>query len=105
MATEKNTGTSHVTVENPLTIYTAASCKEHWVAALAEAEALELDVSEVAEIDGAGLQLLIMIKREAAEQGKPLSIVGHSPPVLEVLDLCHLAGFFGDPLVIPSPIH
>ncbi|TAN46776.1 MAG: anti-sigma factor antagonist [Methylococcaceae bacterium] len=105
MATETNTGTNHVAVEGALTIYTAASCKELWVAALNGADGLELDVSAVAEIDGAGLQLLIMIKREAAEQGKSLCIVGHSAPVLEVLDLCHLAGFFGDPLVIPSPTH
>lgn len=92
----------HTAIQGPLTIYTAASWKEQLLEALAACDALELDVSAASDIDGAGLQLLIMAKHEAARQGKTLRLVGHSPQLLEILDLCHLAGFFGDPLVISS---
>lgn len=97
--------TKAVAVHDPLTIYTAADWKGRLLAALEGCDALELDVSAVAEIDGAGLQLLIMSKHEAARQGKTLRIVKHSAAVLDALDLCQLAGFFGDPLVISSPTH
>lgn len=94
---------SHLAVQGPLTIYTAAEWKQRLAAALAETDALELDMSAATEIDGAGLQLLIMAKHEAARQGKDLRIAGHTPQLLEILDLCQLAGFFGDPLIISPP--
>lgn len=93
---------SRVEVAEELTIYHAAQLKEDLLAPLAQAQAIELDLSQVAEIDSAGLQLLVLLKREAAAAGKRLSLVGHSPAVLNVLDLYNLAGFFGDPLVIAS---
>jgi len=89
-----------IAIDGELTIYTALELKEKLLAGLAEAEALELDLSEVGEIDAAGLQLLVMIKQQATETGKALSFTGHSPVVVELLDLSGLAGFFGDPLLI-----
>lgn len=83
-----------------MTIYTALELKDKLLTGLAEAEELELDLSEVGEIDAAGLQLLVMIKQQAAASGKVLSFTGHSPVVLDLLDLSGLAGFFGDPLLI-----
>jgi len=63
---------------------------------------IEIDLSHVTEVDGAGMQLLIAAKREAILHGKSLRYVGHSKPVLDMLDLCDLVGFFCDPVVIPS---
>ncbi|KFB67349.1 STAS domain-containing protein [Candidatus Accumulibacter vicinus] len=85
-----------------MTIYQAQSQKEQLLAALAAAEALDLDLAAVPEIDTAGLQLLLLLKREALQQGKPLTIVGHSPAVQRVLDFCNLAGLFGDPMFISA---
>jgi len=103
---DKPDGTDHevkqVEAAEELTIYHAAQLKEELLAPLAQAQAIELDLSQVAEIDSAGLQLLVLLKREAAAAGKRLSLVGHSPAVLNVFDLYNLAGFFGDPLVIAS---
>jgi anti-sigma B factor antagonist len=85
-----------------LTIYHAGQMKEALLGPLAQADALEVDLSQVAEIDSAGVQLLVLLKREAAGAGKRLSLTGHSPAVLSVLDLYNMSGYFGDPLVLPS---
>jgi anti-sigma B factor antagonist len=53
-------------------------------------------------MDTAGLQLLMLLKREVLQQGKRLTISGHSPAVQQVLDFCNLVGVFGDPMVISA---
>lgn len=88
-----------------LTIYQALDTKQHLIQALAECDVLELDLSQVPEIDTAGLQLLIFAKREAARLGKDLSLVAHSPSVRQTIDLCNLAPFFGDPVIITAQEH
>jgi anti-anti-sigma factor len=87
-------------IEGELTIYTVTELKEKLLSALSKTEKLELDLSEASEFDAAGLQLLIMLKKETEALGKTLHITGHSPVVVELLDLSGLAGFFGDPLLI-----
>lgn len=87
-------------IEGELSIYTAAEVKPQLYSALQQNAELELDLSAVSEMDSAGLQLLIAAKREAADRGVTLRLTQHSPAVLEVLDLCNMAPFFGDPLII-----
>ena len=96
----KNQTSGRIVIEDELTIYTALELKDKLLAGLSAAEELELDLSAVGEFDAAGLQLLVMIKQEAAALGKVLRFTGHSAVVLELLDLSGLAGFFGDPLLI-----
>lgn len=91
-----------LSVDDELTIYNAAALKPALLDPLQRAGALELDLSQVPELDAAGVQLLVLLKREGAAVGKNVSFSGHSPAVLKILDLCDLAGYFGDPLVIPS---
>jgi len=85
-----------------MTIYNALEQKSRLVAALESGSGLELDLSQVIEMDTAGLQLLILAKREAARLGKQMSIVAHSPTVRQTLDFCSLTAFFGDPVVITA---
>ena len=85
-----------------MTIYNALDQKNRLMSALAEVDMLELDLSHVGEIDTAGLQLLILSKREAARRNKSVTIVSHSPAVRQTLDFCQLAKFFGDPVVITA---
>lgn len=102
----KNQQNSRLVIEGELTIYTAMELKDKLLTGLLATEELELDLSEVGEFDAAGLQLLVMIKQEAAALGKVLRFTGHSPVVLDLLDLSGLAGFFGDPLLFvrkPTP--
>ena len=93
---------SQLRLEGELTIYTAGEMKERLLDALAGTDALELNLGEVTEIDTAGAQLLILTKREAALAGKRLTLSEHSPAVMELIETFNLAGWFGDPLVIPA---
>jgi anti-anti-sigma factor len=88
--------------QGELGIYTAMEQKEALLQVLEQADTAELDLSRLSLLDTAGLQLLLLARQEATRLGKPFSIVGHSPAVLEVLDLCNLTGHFGDPVFIPS---
>lgn len=89
-------------IEGELTIYTAAELKGRIVAALEAAQPIEIDLSRVDEIDSAGLQLLILAKREAARAEKKLTLVNHSQAVIECLDMCNLVGEFGDQVILPA---
>lgn len=88
------------TLEGEVTIYGAAVLKARLLEKLAACRELEIDLAQVVELDSAGLQLLILAKREALAAGKKLRLVNHSHAVLEILDLCGLGDYFGDPLVI-----
>lgn len=93
---------SRLAIEQDLTIYHAMEQKQQLIEALERAEALELDLSQVAEMDTAGLQLLMLAKREAGRMNKQLSIVKHSQVVRQTIDFCNLAAFFGDPVIITA---
>ena len=73
-----------------LTIYTAAETLTQLRERLAEHQACALDLSEVTEIDGAGLQLLLWLRETARARGIELRLVAHSPVVAEVLALLQL---------------
>ena len=99
---ERKDGLQLLQIEGELSIYSAAELKAQLLPYLAQPGELEIDLARVSELDGAGLQLLILAKREAARVGATLRLTRHSRAVLEVFDLCNLAAFFGDPLVISS---
>lgn len=94
--------TTRLYLDGNLTIYEAAAHKDRLISALADCQVLELDLSQVAEMDSAGFQLLALVKREAGHQGKHLGLVAHSAAVREVLMFFDMVGFFGDPLLIPA---
>lgn len=89
-----------LTIEQELTIYTASEMKAQLMTLLENSSELEFDLSQVGEMDTAGLQLLILAKRECLARGGNLRLSNHSPAVLDVLDLCNMIQFFGDPVVI-----
>jgi len=102
-ATQTTTdGAAHLMLDGAMTIYNAAEIKNQLLGALNAANILELDLSHVGEMDTAGFQLLVMAKREATRLGRTLRIIGHSPPVQEVIEFFNMAAFFGDPLVITA---
>lgn len=91
-----------LTVREDLTIYHALEHKQALLDALAATDELELNLSQVAEMDTAGLQLLVLLKKEALRAGKQVRIVAHSQAVSAVIDFCNMAAEFGDPVVIPA---
>ncbi len=91
-------------VEGEMTIYTAAEIKPTLLSLLDGCNEAEVDLSQVDEIDSAGLQLLLLAKREASRTGKVLRLVGHSPAVVECLDQCNLTALFGDQVILAPQI-
>jgi anti-anti-sigma factor len=85
-----------------LCIYGAAELKDQLLGQLDQCRQLEINLSEIEEIDSAGLQLLVLLKREAKASGKILTLVSHSAATLEVLELLRMETYFGDPLVLAS---
>ena len=91
-----------LSITEDLTIYNALAQKQTLLDALATTSELELNLAQVGEMDTAGLQLLILLKKEAQRAGKSVRIVAHSQAVSSVIDFCNMAAEFGDPLIIPA---
>jgi anti-sigma B factor antagonist len=83
-----------------MTIFTAAEQKPKLLKFLKKGKQLEVNLANVTDIDTAGLQLLILMKREAARAGKTLSFIMHSKIVLETLELTRLTSVFGDQVIL-----
>jgi anti-sigma B factor antagonist len=87
-------------VTGELTIYTAATEKQNLHNFLEKSDDLELNLSQVSEMDSAGLQVLIALKQEAGRQKKKLRYSMHSKAVLEVLELTNMTSSFGDQVIL-----
>lgn len=81
---------STLAISGELTIMVAADRKTELLNAVSRRKTVELDLSDVTEIDTAGLQILLLAKREAVELGKSLTLVSPSASVSEVLEICCL---------------
>lgn len=87
-----------------MTIYSAAELKPALLEAIGQSNEIEIDLSNVSEMDTSGVQLLMLMKREAVAAGKSMALSGHSPAVLDVFELLGLGGWFGDPQVLPGRV-
>jgi len=78
-------------VSGGFTIFQAAEYKPQLMGVLDNADdMLELDMSACDELDTAGLQLLLLLRREAIAQYKQLLLVGAGPAVQNVLSMLQL---------------
>ncbi|WP_345792650.1 STAS domain-containing protein [Thauera sp. JM12B12] len=102
MATRKKKTAPPLVIAEDMTIYNAAAHKQRLLEALQATDRLEVDLSAVSEIDTAGFQLLVLLKREARRLDKEARIVAHSEAVRDLLDFYNMAAAFGDPLLIPA---
>lgn len=86
-------------IDGELTIYRAAelaAAMKTALAAVADGGALDLDLSGVAEMDSAGVQLLLAARRSAAESGRALRLVARSAAVDDVIAILQLTTLLGD---------
>ena len=91
-----------VSVDADLTIYTAMVTKDKLLTALANADSLQIDLAKVSEADTAGLQLLLLVNREASKAGKTLRLVAPSSALRSVLELCNVrSSFICVPTLLP----
>lgn len=97
---ETEEGRRRLRIGGELNVYSAPDLKRQLLDHLDAAPELEINLSQVDEMDTAGFQVLYLAKREAMKNGKMLRLTSHSPAVLEVMDLYNMAAYFGDPVVI-----
>ena len=91
---------AHIEVE--MTIYNASELKKKFMPLMDETHDLVVNLSKVTEIDSAGVQLLMLLKKERAIRGKTLTLIDHSNTVLDVFELIGLVTYFSDPVVLPK---
>lgn len=87
-ATETTPGT--LALAGEMTIFDAAEIKTSLLQSLMAATTLDIDLSAITELDTSGVQVMLMLQREARIQDKCLHWSGHSPCVARVLDLLNL---------------
>ena len=90
-------GRSRLSIAGELTIYRAAELKQQIADVLDRYPALDLELSQVSELDCAGLQLLLFAQRIAQAQQGELRFIAPSPTVLEVFRLLQIA----PPAIVP----
>tara|TARA_R110000851_G_scaffold3048_4_gene12340 strand:+ start:7522 stop:7818 length:297 start_codon:yes stop_codon:yes gene_type:complete len=97
-----STANTKLTVLKPqnMTIYEAMEIQALFSTALMQYQKIEVDLSEVAEIDCAGLQLMVALKNDALKQNILMEYTAHSREVIELLALFNMTQFFGDPVVL-----
>jgi anti-sigma B factor antagonist len=100
--TSTNPHAARIVIEDDMTIYHATALKATLLGSIQRHQLIELDLSRVAEIDTAGLQLLLLARREAQRCDTTLRMLAHSPAVHELIDFFDIAGLLGDPLIIPA---
>lgn len=73
-----------------MSIYSVAELKPRLLTYLYDSQSLSIDLTEVSEMDTAGLQLLWLCHQEAVEAGKAFVIAGISTPAMEAITLLRL---------------
>ncbi len=97
--TEHMHNAARLTLSGEMTIYNAAQLKATLAEAMRGATEIEVDLSGIADVDTAGLQLMLIAKRHPDCR---VRFVNHSPEVLRLIDLANLGGALGDPLFIAA---
>lgn len=83
-------GKCKVKIEGDMTIYTALEMKEKLLEPIEKCKSMELELSQVQDIDTAGIQLLGLLKREAVARDINLEFKNHSTTVQDVFALYHV---------------
>lgn len=94
--------TRSLRIEGEMTIYRATDAKRSLFSALDDACMIELDLSDVTEIDTAGVQLIMLAKIMAEAKGGSLSLAQCSARVTEVIGLLDLGDYFRNVSVAPG---
>ena len=92
-------GAQSMALQGELTIYTVGEIRTRLLDVMAMTDRIEIDLGGVAEIDTAGLQLMLLAKRKP---GKEVTFTHHSAVVLHLVDMANVGLMLGDPLVISA---
>lgn len=94
-----------VEVDGEMTVYKAEQIKHDLDMCFdADASAIDINLVQVTEIDTAGMQCLIMVRRKADQLEKKLRYVGRSDAVKEAVEMFGLAHYFSDVAQATTPL-
>lgn len=83
-----------------ITIYTVEKVYSELLNLFDEFNEIEMDLSEIEELDTCGFQVLYAIKVFSYREGKFIHFINHSDNVLKFIDLFGVAGFFKDRIAV-----
>lgn len=83
-----------IAIVGELTVFTAHDNKARLLEAMSPQGDLTVELTDVCEFDGAGLQLLLSTHRESARRGGALRLAHPSAPVRAALQLTGLTDHF-----------
>lgn len=86
----KQAGVVRVQLHGELTIYQAQQQYAELLELLAQHPILQLDLSQISDIDSSGVQILLQLVREAKKEAKQLSLVHATPVLIDVVSLLGL---------------
>jgi anti-sigma B factor antagonist len=86
-----------ITAPESLTVHCVREFSQAWIEAACSHEGLCLDLSTVSHIDTAGIQLLLVLRREASQARKDLTFEHPSHAVRGLVDFYQLGDLFGNP--------
>ncbi|MEJ1354431.1 MAG: STAS domain-containing protein [Candidatus Sedimenticola sp. (ex Thyasira tokunagai)] len=84
-------GVTRIRILDEMTIYTVSSLWESLLPALDMGQPLELDLSQVFQMDCAGLQLLLLVVKESKMRDLALTTAQPGPALPELLALIDLS--------------
>lgn len=92
-----------IVIDGELTIYVTNEFKQSLLPGIESCNKLDVDLSKVSEIDSAGLQLLMALKKlDNKTDQKTVRFNHHSQAVVEVLELLNLSARFDDPMILAA---
>jgi len=91
---------TEIEITGDMTIYEAGEVRDIFSSALAEKKNINVNLSNVSEIDSSGLQLMVSLKNDAGENDLSVQYLSHSQSVIGLLDLFDMTSYFGDPIVL-----
>jgi anti-sigma B factor antagonist len=97
---KKENAPTLISIQDEMTICNVLEQKNILYPHLRTDHDLQIDLSDVSEIDGAGMQLLIFLKHQAHIEKGELRFINHSEAVVEVVNIFNLSSFFNDPVVL-----
>lgn len=86
--------TPSIAIEGELTVFTAHETKTRLLGAMSPQGDLSIELGDVSEFDGAGLQLLLATQHEANRRGGAMRLVSPSSHVSAALQLSGLTDHF-----------
>jgi ABC-type transporter Mla MlaB component len=95
----------HCAIEGRMTSAQANALREKILLGIMDTTETEIDLSQVSEIDHAGVVLMMEAKLAASVCDGTLRFIGHSKPVLEILEKYNVSRFFDVPPLADATLH